>query len=64
MKLWQLKEEKSYMKAINYLEHLLILLAFFWLLVFALSLPSPISWLVLGNTTLLIMIYIELKGGK
>ena len=64
MKLWQLKDGKKYMKAINYLEHLLILLAFFWILVFAFGFPFPISWLVLGNTTLLIMIYIELKGGK
>ena len=64
MKVWPLKEGESSMKTINYLEHLLILLAFFWLLVFALSLPSPISWLVLGNVTLLITIYIEIKGGK
>ncbi len=52
------------MKTINYLEHLLILLAFFWLIVFAFGFPSPISWLLLGNVTLLIMIYIEIKGGK
>jgi len=49
---------------VDYLEDLLVFFIFLWILVIIFYLPSPISWLVLGILTLVIVIGIEMKGGE
>jgi len=49
------------------IEGLITLFIFFWILVFAFGFPFPISWLILANISMILMIgtiLYELKGGK